>query len=137
MLPTFICRFFCAKRVQKENQLDFYGERGIWDGQVLNREIRGKSLLYIYCEVWIINQSDIRKRLKTLICFIFHALGWLISSWPQIPYVAVWDWRNNPYSQPPLSVCFRFRHWKVLFCEALWNKIKVIRNRFKKTNKVL
>lgn len=50
-------RFYCAKAVQKE-KLDFCGERRIWSGEVLNREIKGHSVLYIYCEEDQIQDSN-------------------------------------------------------------------------------
>ena len=125
--------FLCKKSSEKKTRL-------LWRAAYLewgSPQPRDKGEKFVVHLLWGLNYSDMRQRLRTLICFIFHALGWLISSWPQIPYVAVWDSRNNPYSWRPSSVCFRFRHWKMLFCEALWNKTKVIINRFKKKNKVL
>ena len=131
MLPTFICRFFCAKAVRNwhrffcgraarnPNRLDFCGERRIWSGEVLNREIKGNSVLYIYYEVCFIDQSDMKQCLRTLIRFIFHALGWLMSSWHQIPYVAIWDWKNNPYSWQPSFDCFNFRKHHTEHLEVL------------------
>ncbi|XP_022810179.1 uncharacterized protein LOC111347182, partial [Stylophora pistillata] len=54
-------RFYCAKAVflkeklysqeERQKKLDFCGERRIWSGKVLNKEIRKNSLLYICCEV--------------------------------------------------------------------------------------
>ncbi|CAH3155945.1 unnamed protein product, partial [Pocillopora meandrina] len=44
-------RFYCAKAVENRSKLDFCGDRCVWSGAFINKNITGNSALYIYCEV--------------------------------------------------------------------------------------
>ncbi|XP_066028059.1 uncharacterized protein [Pocillopora verrucosa] len=43
-------RFYCAKAVENRSKLDFCGDRCVWSGAFINKNITGNSALYIYCE---------------------------------------------------------------------------------------
>ena len=141
MLPTFICSFSFAKAVQKA-KLDFCGERRIWSGEVLNREIKGHSVLYIYYEVWIINQSD---NLLKNINLLYLSCTWLVdiilTSNTLCSSLRLEEQHYTDHLEFLLIIVIiiiiiiiiitvfiqgGFHHWKVVFSETLWNVIKAI-----------
>ena len=100
--------FLCKSSSERKTWLLWRATYLEW-GSPQSRDKGAQCVVHL---LWGLNYSSVQYEIKfsylrTLICFIFHALGRLISSWHQMPCsVTVWDWRNNPHSWPPSSVNF-------------------------------